>query len=175
MADEHVVKCATAVRETVYLVVRAVAEERSCRPPSWLTPAAIAALKAIQEGNVESQSDEVLEALVASGYAQPTRLFPGDRGFALTDEGERVVETEEAEELAYLAQLLSLRSATECDMMALAMDMVRSVFDEGVWTCFGCHGAQGTDTPYKECRDCGCLFCEECAQGHVCTAPAPSP
>ena len=154
MAHEHALKCAEAVRDTGYLVVRAIAMERACRPPTWLTPGAVSALEAIQEDQPVAETSELVEALLASGYVMRSGGSAEPR-LSLTEEGTRAIEAENDQEIAFLARLLSARSPAECGMMMVAVDMVRSALTAGQRTCRECGRAHEGNPLTTECPECG--------------------
>lgn len=144
MADERVRQCATTLMETFHMMMRTVGGEMRRRRspiPSSLSFQQFRAMKTIQDHNGASLSlvaehlgyslsaaSKLVDGLVERGYVRRETAEDDRRKvmLAISAAGEEAVEMVHQAGMACLAEKLASLSPSECAMLDLAMDILRS-------------------------------------------------
>jgi len=141
MADEAVGQCAATVMDTLHMVMRAVrpdAQKHSRLDLSMHQFRALitikhhegASLSLVSEhmGATLSAASKLIEGLVERGYVRRETATDDRRKLllALTDTGRDALASVHLEVISCLAEKLARLSSSECAMIDLAMDVLRS-------------------------------------------------
>lgn len=141
MADESVVQCAGAIMDTFHMMIRTVGVVARRSSTEELSMPQFRAMKTIQRyedtsvslvaerlGNTLSAASRLVEGLVEKGYV--CRETAGDDRrrlvLGLTDSGEQAIERVHLQTVACLAEKLDTLTPSECGILNLAMDLLRS-------------------------------------------------
>jgi DNA-binding MarR family transcriptional regulator len=141
MTDDAVRQCATTVMDTLHMVMRAVRPEGQKHPQVDLSMHQFRALITIKHhegaslslvsehmGATLSSASKLIDGLVERGYVR-RETAPDDRRkllLALSDTGRDALASVHLEVISHLAEKLTKLSPSECAMIDLAMDVLRS-------------------------------------------------
>lgn len=141
MADDAVMQCATTVMDTIHMVMRAVRPEAHKQSRLDLSMHQFRALITIKHhegaslsvvsehlGTTLSAASKLVDGLVERGYVL-RETAPDDRRkllLALSDTGGQALASVNLEVIGNLAGKLGKLSPSECAMIDLAMDVLRS-------------------------------------------------
>ncbi len=141
MDDELVRQCAGTVLDTFHMMMRALGPEARKRSPSELSFQQFRAMKTIEHntgaslslvsehlGTTLSAASKLVDGLVERGYIRRETAADDRRRLilALSDAGEKMLESVHMELLSCLANRLAALSLGERSMLSLAMDLLRS-------------------------------------------------
>lgn len=146
MTDDRTWQCAATLMETFHLMMRTVGPEMRRRSSPPLSFAQFRVVKALEHhrgaslsqvaehlGATLSAASKVVDGLVERGYVQRETAEDDRRKLtlSLTPSGEQVLESLHQEAVSCLAERLTTLSSNECEMLSLAMDMLRSSLTAG--------------------------------------------
>lgn len=141
MADDLVRQCSTTVMDTFHTMMRSVGAEARRRSSTELSFQQFRAMKTIELhegaslslvsdhlGGTLSATSKLVDGLVERGCIRRETAEDDRRKLllALTDEGVKLIESIHMEQISCLAERLTVLSPSECRMVELAMDMLRS-------------------------------------------------
>lgn len=141
MTEDLVRQCSTSVMETFHTMIRSVGAEARKRSASELSFQQFRAMKTIEQhsgaslslvsehlGATLSASSKLIDGLVDRGLVCRETAEDDRRRLilALTEAGERAIDSVHMEQVSCLAERLTVLSPSECRMLALAMDVLRS-------------------------------------------------
>ncbi|MCE5197945.1 MAG: MarR family transcriptional regulator [Armatimonadota bacterium] len=140
MTDDIAMQCAANVRETCYLLVRIIGTEVGKRALSFREIMTLMTIReerdacvsflAEQIGSTVSGASKLVDGLVDMGYITRKTAREDRRRLVLTltDDGNRVLDTINDEEMLYLNKIVSTFSPAECEMVSLTMNLLRKTF-----------------------------------------------
>lgn len=141
MTEDLVRQCSTSVMDTFHTMMRSVGPEARKRSSSELSMQQFRAMKTIEQhagaslsrvsehiGATLSSTSKLVDGLVERGCIRRETAEDDRRKLvlALTDSGTRLLQSIHMEVISCLAERLSVLSPSECQMVALAMDVLRS-------------------------------------------------
>jgi DNA-binding MarR family transcriptional regulator len=141
MPDDAVRQCATTVMDTFHMVMRSVRPDVQKRPHMDLSMHQFRALITVEHhegaslslvsehmGATLSSTSKLIDGLVERGYVRRETALDDRRKLllALTDTGRDALASVHLEIISRLAEKLTKLSPSECAMIDLAMDVLRS-------------------------------------------------
>lgn len=141
MPDDLARQCATTVMDTFHTMMRTVGSEARKRSPADLSMQQFRAIMTIRHqegaslsvlsehlGATLSASSKLVDGLVERGYVRRENAVDDRRRLilALTDAGDKALDTVHMELISCLAERLTGLTAGECGVINLAMDVLRS-------------------------------------------------
>ncbi len=141
MTNDRVQQCAATLMDTFHFMMRTIGAEMRKRPPEVLSFHQFRVLKAIQEhkgaslsqvaerlGDSLSAASKLVDSLVEQGFVARSTAEDDRRKLALevTDAGREAMNVVHRQALSLLSEKLASLSLSECAMLDLAMDILRS-------------------------------------------------